>query len=188
LQRSEDVGHGDAAPPLAETIEELALSRRRFLAFVRRQVSDEARAEDILQTALTRAVAGLPSLRQQERLLPWFYAILRNAITDSYRQNSRREVPLPADLDLEQEQYQEQRVCECFQPLLSTLKPEYATVIQALDLEGEPAATVAARLGVRPDNLKVRHHRARRALRRKLEQTCRVCAEHRCLDCTCSLP
>ena len=31
----------------------------------------------------------------------------------------------------------------------------------------------------------VRLHRARKALRLRLEETCRACADHGCLDCTC---
>jgi len=34
----------------------------------------------------------------------------------------------------------------------------------------------------------VRLHRARAALREKLVRSCRTCAEHGCLDCSCGRP
>jgi len=44
---------------------------------------------------------------------------------------------------------------------------------------------VAAELGVTPNNAAVRLHRARGALKKRLEQTCGTCTQHGCLDCTC---
>jgi RNA polymerase sigma-70 factor (ECF subfamily) len=35
------------------------------------------------------------------------------------------------------------------------------------------------------NNLKVRLHRGRKQLRERIEQTCRACATHGCLDCIC---
>ena len=76
-------------------------------------------------------------------------------------------------------------LCACFERLVPTLKPEYADLIQAVELGHEAPEQMAGRLGITSNNLKVRRHRARQALRRKLEETCRACAEHGCLDCTC---
>ena len=84
---------------------------------------------------------------------------------------------LPEDLDAEDEPEVEQRLCECFRALLPMLKPEYAEVIEVLDLANESTEAATTRLGISANNLKVRHHRARQAARRKLEATCRVCAD-----------
>ncbi len=77
-------------------------------------------------------------------------------------------------------------ICECFEDLLPTLKAEYAELIEAMDLGGATTEEMTARLDITPNNLKVRHHRARQQLRERLEETCRTCAEHGgCVDCTC---
>ncbi len=65
------------------------------------------------------------------------------------------------------------------------LKPEYAELIEKMELADGDPAQVAKQLGINRNNLKVRRHRARQALRERLEETCRVCAKHGCLDCTC---
>jgi hypothetical protein len=68
------------------------------------------------------------------------------------------------------------RLCECFRELIPTPKPEYAALIERLELaEGEPAQ-VAGELNKSRHNLKVRRHRARQALRERLEQTCPLSA------------
>jgi RNA polymerase sigma-70 factor (ECF subfamily) len=169
-----------------DVVEQLAASRELFLSFVSHRVGDEQLAEDILQTSLLKASENFGRLESEEKLIPWFYAILRNQITDHYRRRARyQEQSLPPELDLEDEVEVERQLCECFRPLLSTLKPEYAELIEA-DLNEETPAVMAGRLGLSPANLKVRRHRARQALRRLLEETCRVCATHHCMDCSCS--
>ncbi len=172
----------------AKGIEErLAASRERFLAYVRRRIADPELAEDLVQESLLRAVRAAPELRDEERLLPWFYRILRHAIVDAYRlQGRERKFRAAAEAEDAPEAPEEEAiVCACFERLVLALKPEYAELIRALDLGGETPSAVARRLAITPNNLKVRHHRARRALRKRLEETCRACAERHCLDCTC---
>ncbi|MFQ5570498.1 MAG: RNA polymerase sigma factor, partial [Rhodothermales bacterium] len=76
-------------------------------------------------------------------------------------------------------------VCRCFEALLPTMHPDYALLIEALELGDEDPQAVADRLGITRNNLKVRRHRARQQLRERLHETCRTCAEHGCLDCSC---
>lgn len=174
----------------AEFGEYLAASRQEFLRFVRSRIADPELAEDVLQDALLRAVQSLDTVRDDERLVAWFYRILRNAIVDAYRRRDvrrRRESELDAELELPEvlDDALERVLCACFQELLPALKAEYAEVLQAVDLGEESPEVVAARLGITTNNLKVRRHRARAALREQLEATCRVCSSHGCIDCTC---
>ena len=171
-----------------EVLEQLAAGRDRFLAFVRRKVSDPELAEDILQDSLLKAIRSAPTLRDDERLLPWFYRVLNNSVIDAYRRKGTQ--PPHVDVvfaeEVPEDSAEHQAACECFRQVLPTLKPEYAELIDSIDLHGTPAAEESRRLGISGTNLKVRHHRARQALRKGLEATCRVCAEHHCIDCTCS--
>jgi RNA polymerase sigma-70 factor (ECF subfamily) len=69
--------------------------------------------------------------------------------------------------------------------LIVTLKPEYAEILRRVDLGESRLDSVAAELGITANNATVRLHRARQALRQRLEQMCGVCAHHGCLNCTC---
>lgn len=175
--------------PLSALETQLWDSRQAFLEFARARVDDAALAEDIVQDALVRATEGAGRLRDHDRLIPWFYRILRNAIIDAYRRRDverRRLTTLPDELPIAgPPEPIERALCECFRALLTSLRPEQAELIDAVELGDEPPAAAAARLGISMGNLKVRRHRARRALRARLEETCRVCADHGCIDCTC---
>jgi RNA polymerase sigma-70 factor (ECF subfamily) len=172
-------------------VRQLAAARDAFLAYLRHRLDDPELAEDVLQDSLVRAVRAAPELRDDDRLLPWFYRVLHNAAVDAYRRHGVRADRMPTvNLDTARQVVApaaeaDPVACTCFRALLPALKPEYADLIENLDLGSEPADQAAARLGITSNNLKVRHHRARQALRQRLEQTCRTCAEHHCLDCTC---
>jgi DNA-directed RNA polymerase specialized sigma24 family protein len=85
----------------------------------------------------------------------------------------------------EPEDKDERNLCACFEALIPTLKSDYGELISGMELRGDSTAATAQRLGITLNNLKVRRHRARQALRGRLIDTCRMCAEHGCLDCTC---
>lgn len=168
-------------------LSQLLASREKFVAYVRRRVPDPDLAEDVVQDGLVRALRSVGELHDSERLAPWFYRVLQNAIADVYRRSARegRYLVRMEPEDRPMEETDERDICECFRSILPTLKTEYAEVIQAMDLAEEPAESVTVRLGITSNNLKVRRHRARQALKQRLEETCGTCAEHHCLDCSC---
>ena len=167
--------------------ERLLGAREQFLGYIRKRIKDPDLAEDILQESLLRAVRAAPDLRDGDRLLPWFYRVLQNAIVDAYRRRGveQAHVVVADAPDAAAEPEDDSELCACFERLIPTLKSEYAELIQAVELGNESPVTTAERQGITPNNLKVRRHRARQALRQKLEETCRTCADHGCLDCTC---
>ncbi|MGC3960333.1 MAG: sigma-70 family RNA polymerase sigma factor [Verrucomicrobiota bacterium] len=160
----------------------------QFTNFVRSRVNDPHLAADVVQDSLLKAIKAAEQLREDESVTAWFYRILRHSIIDLYRRRAvsqsaleRLECELEAVPDTE-----EKRVaCNCVETLIPMLKPDYAELIRRLDLGNETPEQVGAALGMTANNLRVRHHRARQQLRERLEQTCRMCAKHGCLDCTC---
>jgi len=176
---------------MKEPIEETLLRHRsRLLGFIQSKVSDPDLAEDILQEGLLRAIRSEGDLRDEEKLLPWFYRILNHAIIDAYRRKSSESQYLAAYAQNEllvETPENDAAICECFRIVLPFLKSEYSEVIEALELADVEPEYLARRLEITPNNLKVRRHRARQALRELLDQTCRMCAVHGCLDCTCGI-
>jgi len=179
---------------LQEVLQQLLAHESDFRVFVRRRLADDAMAEDVLQQSLMRAVERQHTLQQSENVVGWFYRILRNAIVDLYR--SRAAESRKTDTFLQElltagedktPALDELRpsVCACLQRLLPNLRPAYAELLQRVDLQGQSLAAVAQELKVTPNNLTVRLHRARQALRSSLEQACGLCTKHGCLNCTC---
>lgn len=184
--------NADALLPLTPgVIDQLVASHRQFLSFLQARVSSRAAAEEILQSAFVRAVEKGGSIQESESAVAWFYRLLRNALVDHYRKNASesralegqaREATGTFELELRD------AVCGCMVTLLPTLKPEYAEMIRRVDLQEKPVAAVAAELEITANNATVRLHRARQALKQRLERSCGTCASHGCLDCTCGQP
>lgn len=175
----------------ADKVSVLVAHHARFLAFLKPRVGSAEAAEEILQAAFVKGLEKQATIRDGESTTGWFFRLLRNAVVDHYRRNgaARRgherfvaENPEPtAELDAALDA----EVCACVDALIPTLKAEYADVLRRVELGGASVADVAAELGVTPNNAAVRLHRARGALKKRLEQTCGTCTEHGCLECTC---
>jgi RNA polymerase sigma-70 factor (ECF subfamily) len=71
--------------------------------------------------------------------------------------------------------------------VLASLKPEYAELVEWVDAGALSVEEAALRAGITPNNAYVRLHRARKALRERLEAFCGRCATGggRCGDCYC---
>lgn len=184
----------EAGSELDALIHRLLDHESAFHGFLRRRVSDDAIAADLFQQSLLRAVQHHHDLASKENVVAWFYRVLRNAVVDYYRAqaaDSRKTEGLAQDLAVAGEQVfpspDEMRptVCACFERLLPSLRPAYAELLQRIDLQGESPDQVATDLRLTKNNLTVRLHRARQALRASLEATCGICSKHGCLNCTC---
>lgn len=179
----------EATLPTHEVAAALVANHREFLGFVTKRVGDPAVAEDILHDAFVRNLDKLDSVR--DTAIGWFYRVLRNAIVDHHRRlgaKARRdEAFVREQLDAEAEDDELQRVvCKCVAQLATTLKPEYATALQRVELEGVSVKDYADEAGISSNNAGVRVFRAREALRKQVVRSCGTCATHGCLDCTCA--
>jgi RNA polymerase sigma factor (sigma-70 family) len=182
-----------AAPePDAAVVAAWVENHRRFLAFLERRVESRAVAEEILQTAFVRGLEKTGEIRDAERAVAWFYRLLRNAIVDHYRARDSERRGLAALVQeigdaVEPPPDIESEICRCFAALLPALRPEYAEILRRVDLEGARPADFARANGLTANNAMVRLHRARQALRADLQRSCRTCADHGCLDCSCAV-
>lgn len=175
--------------PTPEVLRALLANQRRLLAFLTRRVGSAELAAELLQDAFVKGVEKGETLRDDESALAWCYRLLRNAVIDRHRRRTTERDGLArlaselesatAAADLEQE------VCTCMNELVPTLKPEYADILRRVDLGEGRLESVAAQLGITANNAGVRLHRARQALRQRLEEMCGMCAHHGCLNCTC---
>ena len=171
-------------------IETLLENHRAFLHYLERRVGDRGLAEDILQDAFTKVVARPERAPADEAIVLWFYRALRNAAIDQFRRRGAADRALAgfareletsatpsADLGAE--------ICACVSRLASTLKPEYAEALQAIDVNDTPVNVFAGTHGLSPGNAGVRVFRARQALKKRVAESCGTCAEHGCLNCSC---
>ena len=167
-------------------------NHREFLGFLIRRVGDADTAEDILQQFYLRAINKGSGLRKNGSVVAWLYSLLRSTLVDHYRRETTRKRQETDYARMEllfnegRDAELEQSICACFETLLPTLKADYAKILQRVDLQGISPREAAHDLGLDPNTVRVRLHRARQALKHSLLLSCRTCAEHGCLDCDCS--
>ena len=142
----------DVSPPL-----------RRFF---RRRINDAGDVEDLLQDTLIALHRARHTYDPARPLEPWLFAIARNVLTDHLRRElgrARREVLVDVLPEVEETPAgeTEQQVAQA----LARLPPAQRQAIELLKLEGLSVEMAAARAGTTAGALKVRAHRAYRALR-----------------------
>lgn len=174
-----------------EVVQLLVENHRDFLAFLERRVESRAIAEDILQEAFTKSLGHMDALQSDESVIAWFYRSLRNAVTDYYRRRGASERALEKvarefEEAVEPDFETRQTVCRCVTRIADTLKPEYSAALKRIEVDGLSMQAFAAEAGITPNNAAVRVHRAREALKKQVKVSCGTCAEHGCIDCTCS--
>ena len=165
-------------------------NHRAFLGFLERRVGSRAIAEDILQEAFVKGIGRIEA-DGEESVIARFYRTLRNAAVDHHRRHKTaqraldsfaREVEGAADVDGELRA----AVCKCVRDLADTLKPEYATALKRIEVDGMSVEAYAEEIGISPSNAAVRGFRARQALKSQVARSCGTCADHGCLECTCA--
>lgn len=172
-----------------QTLETLLANHTRFLRFLEPRVGSREAAEDVLQGAFVKGLTKAQDIQDGESAVAWFYRLLRNALIDHHRRRAaekrRLEVHASGLAEGAEDEALRGTVCECMSELIPLLKPEYAVALRRAELEGASLQTLADELGITPSNAGVRLHRARAALKMKLEETCGTCTEHGCLRCSC---
>jgi RNA polymerase sigma-70 factor (ECF subfamily) len=159
----------------------------KLLSLARRMLRDEEEARDVVQEAFALAFQRLPGFKGDCHVATWLYRIAANAALMRLRSRRRRpETPieellprfledghrvippgdreLPGPEELAQRGETRRQVRRC----IDELPEAYRSVLLLRDLAELSTKEVAEMLGVTPNAVKVRAHRARQALRELL--------------------
>ena len=153
---------------------------RRLYRVARSIVRDDSEAEDVLQEAYLRAFSSLAEFRGDSSLSTWLTRIALYEALWRLRRHSERPVsriyppsdanvvPFPFSehqpADTERAMAQRQ-LCQLVERAIDGLPPEFRTVLVARVIEGMTVVETADLLGLRPETVKTRLHRARRLLK-----------------------
>ncbi len=160
--------------------------REPIWAFVFALLRDRGLAEDAVQETFFFAYRGLGTLREPGAFRAWLYRIAEHAaLTGCRRRRRRREValdrdamgvPRPHPVILPREMADGGFTADARPDLVALreamggLPPPYSEILTRHYLEGRSCRDMAEDLGLTLTNAKVRLHRARRALRARLEE------------------
>ena len=134
-------------------------------------------AEDIAQVVLLRLEGAFPAFKKGGNFTTWLYRITRNVLIDRDRAHERQdELRDRARLDqiartvAQRDESQSLEAVDLLQHLMEALSPMQRAVLDLVGLQGFSAKDAGEMLEVAPETVRVHLHRARQALRSKIEE------------------
>lgn len=184
---------GDRDEPSHDAVHAVMVEiQRDLLRLLTRRLGNPDEAADVLHDFYVKVLAHIGDVRDTEKLRGWMRRVLETTLVDYYRSQGRRRrgeaefqlmEALSDDGPIGSEDL-DRAICMCLYKLLPTLKSEYADIIWRADLIGEPREKIAEELGLSESNVRVRLHRARQALKQRLQETCQICPIYGFSDCS----
>lgn len=149
-------------------------------SYLRRFTGAPSLAEDLLQETLIRIEKGLGGFEGRSSLKTWAFTIAARVAADHYRapENSLDIVDIDttselADLDPSiHERLVVSEMNACVRQVIDSLPPDFRTALVLHDLELLSAKEVASICGCSLATAKIRIHRARARLKKRLEREC----------------
>jgi len=151
-------------------------------------------AEDLSQEVFIKVESGLKNFRGESKLSTWIYRIATNTAVDRMRSPSFKykvkdgtssEATQMDDIDTEDrdlftgekiestdQQYVRKEMNSCIRNFIENLPENYKTVVILSELEQLKNKEIAEILHLTLDTVKIRLHRARAQLRKKLQSNC----------------
>lgn len=158
---------------------------QRLFRVARAIMRDELEAEDIVQEAYTRAFAKLDSFRGDSGILTWLTRIVINEARGRLRarrpmvdldemeaaQTGARIIPFPMTTETESPEASVARmqIRQLLEQAVDDLPPDFRIVFVLREIEELSVQETADHLDIRPETVKTRLHRARRLLRKSLD-------------------
>jgi RNA polymerase sigma-70 factor (ECF subfamily) len=158
--------------------------------YLRRLVGD-ADAEDASQETFVKISRSLDGFRGESQLSTWIYRIASNVAMDHFRRTaSRGSLPLGHDagdgdgerddghavdgMPLHDTLLIRKDMNECIRGLVDGLPEKYRTVLVLADLEELSNGEISEVTGLSLDTVKIRLHRARLQLKKKMDSACHL--------------
>jgi RNA polymerase sigma-70 factor (ECF subfamily) len=160
---------------------------QRLFRVARSIVRDDHEAEDVLQEAYLRAFRAIAGFRGEANILTWLTRITVNEARARLRQRrdtvgvdqieaaqqaGAQVIPFPsaAGFGATESAVESAHIRRLVEAAIDDLPDTFRTVFMLRDVDGCSIEETAATLGVRPETVKTRLHRARRLLRETLDQ------------------
>ena len=159
----------------------LVESKDRIFHFLLRQTRNQEDAQDILARA--------DDLQDCEKIRGWLSSILRSVLSDHFRKRTQESKKLSEYASflalLERVEEEPETDFPCVQQNLPKLNPNDRKLIERTDLRAEDRTKISNDLGLSPNTLRVKLHRSRQALGRKIKHANTDCGSECALQAIC---
>jgi RNA polymerase sigma-70 factor (ECF subfamily) len=152
---------------------------RPVRTFISKMVGDEWAADDLTQDTFLKVQESLHGLKDPSKLRPWIFQIARNRCLDYFRGGAAKGAGLKAARGLmgpiepvAQMQLEQHQMSRCVQEKIHMLPEPLRVVLVLSDTMELRNQEIADILEIKVGNVKVRLHRARKALKEILKRDC----------------
>ncbi len=145
-----------------------------LLGYIKKRVSDEDDAKDILQEVLLKSYQFCSKGKTVLHLKSWLYKISQNSIIDYYNNSNKTITHIPEIVQDNDEKSLIGEASDYIKILLKLLPNEYATPLYLSDIDGIDQKVIAVNLGLTLPNTKSRIQRGRVKLKEKFLECCVV--------------
>ena len=143
------------------------------------KVKQKDDAEDLLQEIFIKIHSSLGDLKDEKKLAPWTYQIVRNSLTDYYRKNRVPEQELDENgkyLKDDHELTDIKGLVKCLNVFISRLPEKYREPLVLSDIKGLKQKDVAEQMNLSYSGLKSRVQRGREMIKEMFMNCC--CYQH----------
>jgi RNA polymerase sigma-70 factor (ECF subfamily) len=147
---------------------------------------NETEAEDLAQEVFLKVHQKLPEFRGESKLSTWIFQIATYAALDRLRSPAHRFAARHGIVDELSESWAfhidsghgeepvREEMSQCIRDIVQTLSPEYSAVLLLAEMQELSLAEIALMLNCTTGAVKIRLHRARKALRQRMDQACTI--------------
>ncbi|MCW8336516.1 RNA polymerase sigma factor SigZ [Vibrio paucivorans] len=145
-------------------------------SFLYSKVNHHEDVEDLLQEILIKTYQNLSTLKDADSIKSWLFQVANRTIIDFYRKRARNQRAQELETDdlwfENGERELEQEMSACIAPFIQALPESNASLLSAVDLEGQSQKALAEAEGISYSTLKSRVQKSRGELKALFEDCC----------------
>ncbi|OAN11708.1 RNA polymerase sigma factor SigZ [Photobacterium jeanii] len=147
--------------------------RSSLQAFLRKNVSNAADVDDLLQEVLIKTYTHMKTIKDPSQIKSWLFQVANNAIIDFYRKQGRQRLVEGEELwHAEDDSSVHNELSQCLTPFIQALPEGEAQMLTAIEINGESQKSYAEKQGVKYSTLKSRVNKSREHLLELYKECC----------------
>jgi RNA polymerase sigma-70 factor, ECF subfamily len=145
-----------------------------LLRFIKKRVSDNEIARDLLQDIFIKIHLKISSLSEADKLTSWVYQITRNSIIDYYKKQKPTTQAIPEIVEQDEPETFNEEFGNCVKPFVNQLPEIYRDAILQTELGQLSQKEFAEKSGISYTGAKSRVQRGRQQLVEIFNQCCKI--------------
>jgi RNA polymerase sigma-70 factor, ECF subfamily len=154
----------------------------RVYRFVYSRIGSQEDAYDAAQDVMVQVLESIKTFRGESKFSTWLYSVALNYCRNYRRKMSRAkivslhrgigeeetELPIPDTRENTENKVLQDELLDAIRTEMKKLPDDYREILHLRDIEGMPYEEIASVTGITLSNVKVRIHRGREMLRKRL--------------------